>query len=176
LRDFGFTSIGVDFYLRGAQALADLLGEGKDAEKLDHPCRETCSGWRQGYERGSEARAAKDAAERETFLAEHDENVRLHTELEAARAEIAKLQAEARLHGTIVEQLQRAQKAILEQAEARYISVVNGRREFRASFKAARSRIASLEAALRTLRVAVNDKQPDPGAVAFIDKALEEKP
>lgn len=22
-------------------------------EELDHPCRDTCSGWKQGYERGS---------------------------------------------------------------------------------------------------------------------------
>lgn len=29
-----------------------------------------------------------------------------------------------------------------------------------------------LREALETLRVAVNDKQPDPGAVAFIDRAL----
>ena len=98
LRDFGFTSIGVDFYLRGAQALADLLGEGKDAEAAADKYCETLEyqdclplDVANGFLAGAQWQAAKDAADRETFLAEHDENVRLHTELEAARAEIAEL-------------------------------------------------------------------------------------
>lgn len=37
-----------------------------------------------------------------------------------------------------------------------------------------RKRVDVLESALKVLCVAVNDKQPDPGAVAFIDKALTE--
>lgn len=37
-----------------------------------------------------------------------------------------------------------------------------------------RKRVECLESALKVLRIAVNDKQPDPGAVAFIDKALTE--
>ncbi len=35
------------------------------------------------------------------------------------------------------------------------------------------SRVKRLSEALETLKVAVNDKQPDPGAVNFICKALE---
>lgn len=36
-----------------------------------------------------------------------------------------------------------------------------------------RSDVKALVEALQTLRIAVEDKGPDPGAVAFIDKALE---
>jgi len=31
--------------------------------KLDHPCRDTCSGWKQGFERGR-AEGIREAAER----------------------------------------------------------------------------------------------------------------
>ena len=82
----------------GAQALADLLGEGKDAEAAADKYCETLEyqdclplDVANGFLAGAQWQAAKDAADRETFLAEHDENVRLHTELEAARAEIAEL-------------------------------------------------------------------------------------
>lgn len=30
-----------------------------EAKELDHPCRDTCSGWAQGYERGLEAAETK---------------------------------------------------------------------------------------------------------------------
>lgn len=46
--------------------------------KLDHPCKQTCSGWAQGYERGRESADVDEQA----FLEEHNENVRLHTQLE----------------------------------------------------------------------------------------------
>lgn len=29
------------------------------SNKLDHPCRETCSGWQQGYDRGASEMKAK---------------------------------------------------------------------------------------------------------------------
>lgn len=44
-------------------------------------------GWKQGYDKGLK----QGEEERETFLAEHDENVRLHTDLAAAREEVAML-------------------------------------------------------------------------------------
>jgi phytoene dehydrogenase-like protein len=42
----------------------------------------------------------------------------------------------------------------------------------RNEYRTIASVLRTYEEALRTLRIAVNDKQPDPGAVAFIDKAL----
>lgn len=34
---------------------------------LDHPCRDTCSGWKQGYERGQQDHAATIAKLREAL-------------------------------------------------------------------------------------------------------------
>lgn len=38
-------------------------------EKFDHPCKQTCSGWRQGYERGL-AEQAHELAKRNVDIAE----------------------------------------------------------------------------------------------------------
>lgn len=38
--------------------------------KLDHPCRETCAGWRQGFERGVESMKTITAAEKEMLNTE----------------------------------------------------------------------------------------------------------
>lgn len=44
----------------------------QDAANLDHPCKQTCSGWKQGYERGVEFERAQ-AAELAKVLEHHSE-------------------------------------------------------------------------------------------------------
>jgi hypothetical protein len=40
-----------------AEWLLERAREREPKPQFDHPCRETCSGWKQGYERGLLARA-----------------------------------------------------------------------------------------------------------------------
>jgi chromosome segregation ATPase len=65
-------------------------------DKLDHPCRETCSGWQQGYDSAYLAvKEELDAARMDTLKAQNylgEKCNSLQQELEAARAEIEKLQ------------------------------------------------------------------------------------
>lgn len=76
-------------------------------DKLDHPCRETCSGWKQGYERGvmavkQELDAIKSQQLMETddgkrtvrcecgFTFSFQDATKLQQELDAAREEIGR--------------------------------------------------------------------------------------
>lgn len=52
---------------------------GKPQAELDHPCRDTCSGWKQGYERGFEAACLRE-----------DDRVRIDRLESAIAAESAK--------------------------------------------------------------------------------------
>jgi hypothetical protein len=67
--------------------------------KLDHPCKQTCSGWKQGYDAGLAERNARIAEKDEKIkhltgaLREVDEiNEHAHDKLTAANAAIAELE------------------------------------------------------------------------------------
>lgn len=62
----GHYAYGVSIgFAQGAEAMAAIRDEEVERlNKLNHPCKETCSGWRQGYDAGK----AEGAAEERKFL------------------------------------------------------------------------------------------------------------
>jgi len=70
-----------------------MTDSNKPAPQLDHPCRQTCSGWKQGYERGlSELKAERDEAINQWKLHCNDAD-RYASEMLEARAEVERLRA-----------------------------------------------------------------------------------
>ncbi len=62
------------------------------AEPLDHPCRDTCSGWRQGFERGRAEHDALNVQWRAKWEQALDSRDSLTAEIERLRAENADLE------------------------------------------------------------------------------------
>lgn len=91
----------------------------KIANSLDHPCKETCSGWKQGFEKGAD-RLAQVTKERDRLDQLCGEYANIDDKLAAARARITALTA-------ALEQLRPVCEACEEPAVVQYDSQGEGR-------------------------------------------------